>query len=98
MREQWRRQTPLLALDAQTVADLVRPASRASVRCFRTVSGGLVNTNFEVTLDGPPWRVLLRLYQRDLSHARKEAALADRLAKRIPVPRFLHFAEDNPAT
>jgi aminoglycoside phosphotransferase (APT) family kinase protein len=85
-------------VDARAVAALVRPASRAAVRCFRPISGGLVNTNLEVMLDGPPRRVLLRLYQRDPSHARKEAALARRLAGRVPVARFLHFGESNPVT
>jgi aminoglycoside phosphotransferase (APT) family kinase protein len=95
MRKGWQRAEQEQVLDAGEVARLVRAAlPRASVNGFRSVPGGLSNTNFEVTLSGPCSRVLLRLYQRDPAQARKEAALSTRvLSEGVPAARFLHLGE-----
>jgi aminoglycoside phosphotransferase (APT) family kinase protein len=42
--------------------------------------------------------VLLRLYQRDPSAARKEYALNSLTSADLPAPRFLHLSESNPVT
>ncbi|HEY6434467.1 MAG TPA: aminoglycoside phosphotransferase family protein [Acetobacteraceae bacterium] len=70
----------------------------AHVVSVERVSGGLVHSNLRLTLDRPPGRVLLRLFQRDPQRARKEAALAALLEGRVPIARFLHFADSNPIT
>ena len=57
--------------------------------------GGLANTNIRLTMDGPPDDVVLRLYQRDPRQIRKEAALAARLDRLVPVARFLHVGTDS---
>lgn len=100
MREAWRRGQPEFELDASAIAALVAPAvPGASVLEFRPATGGLANTNVEVTLSTPPGRVLLRLYQRDPRQAGKEAAIHALAARQgIPVARFLHFAETNALT
>ncbi len=70
----------------------------AHVVSVERVNGGLVHTNLRLTLDRAPGRVLLRLFQRDPRTARKEAALAALLQSRVPIARFLHFADNNPIT
>jgi aminoglycoside phosphotransferase (APT) family kinase protein len=62
------------------------------------VVGGLANTNVKVLIAGPPHRVLLRLYQRDLAQARKEAALHALVRNRVPTARFLYFSQANMVT
>ncbi len=99
MRHGWRRLSEWVDLTAAEVAALVRPAvGDARVVSIRPVSGGLVNTNLEVTLSNPPVRVLLRIFRRDPPQARKEAELDRLLVGRVPTAPFLHFAEANPVT
>lgn len=89
MRLGWTRAVPVLAPTANEVAAMVAAGlPDARVTGFAMLEGGLANTNLRVDLaDGT---VLLRLYQRDAAQARKEAALAERLAGHVPVPRYIH--------
>ncbi len=57
-----------------------------------------MHSNLRLTLDRPPGRVLLRLFQRDPRTARKEAALAGLLEGCVPIARLLYFADANPVT
>ncbi len=99
MRTEWQRKAVVLDLDAASVALLLRPvAGDARVLSVRPVTGGLVNTNLEVALSGPPGRVLLRLFQRTTPQARIEVAIDRLIAGRVPTARFLHFAETNAVT
>ena len=99
MKRNWPRQQPLVALDAAGAQRLLRPLyPDAEVEAVTPLAGGLINTNLRVTLAGRPKPLLLRLYQREAGLARKEAAIADALAGRLPVARFLLVADDNPVT
>jgi aminoglycoside phosphotransferase (APT) family kinase protein len=95
MREGWQRGEGELTLDAAEVGRLVSEAiPKASVTAFRPAVGGLSNTNIEVELAQAPFRVLLRLYQRDRAAAQREAALSALVLKRaVPAPRFLHIGD-----
>lgn len=94
MREDWPRGVPAVEVDLLTAAARLRPiVGDRKVESVTPTGGGLSNSNFDVRLDGQPERVLLRLFQNGLASARKEAALALRLAGQVPVARFLHFAE-----
>jgi aminoglycoside phosphotransferase (APT) family kinase protein len=94
MRRHWPRATPAIELGRVGAAKLLHPViGEADILDVAPVPGGLSNSNFEVALGGAPRRVLLRLYQNRLTPARKEAALARRLAGRAPIARFLHFSE-----
>jgi aminoglycoside phosphotransferase (APT) family kinase protein len=99
MRQEWQRPTAEVGLDNDAVAELVRPAlPDTPVTGFEMVVGGLANTNVKVLIAGPPHRVLLRLYQRDLAQARKEAALHALVRHRVPTARFLYFSQANMVT
>src|SRR5947209_6040291 len=99
MKSDWPRAVPPIAVDAGAAATLIRPALRhAQVVRVAPAAGGLANTNLEVELGGPPHRVLLRLYQCEAARACKEAALARLLAGKLPVARFIYFAESNDLT
>jgi aminoglycoside phosphotransferase (APT) family kinase protein len=90
MRQRWTRPVPALTPLPDAVAQMVRAGlPDARVTGFAALDGGLANTNLRVELESG--RVLLRLYQRDPSQARKEAALARRLDGIVPVPRVLHL-------
>jgi aminoglycoside phosphotransferase (APT) family kinase protein len=76
---------------------LLRPAlGEVPVLSVHRVGGGLVNTNVRVELTGEPGRVLLRLYQREMQQAHKEAAIDKLVGGTVPTARFLYFAPDNP--
>ncbi len=99
MRARWRRFRPEVAVDRAMVTAIFHEAlAGADVVGFAPVSGGLANTNIEVTLAGPPGRVILRIYQRDPAQAAKEVALAEFLQGRAPAPAILHFTPSNVVT
>ena len=92
LRRRWKRPVPALTPSAAEIAAMVRAGlPDANVAGFAMLEGGLANTNIRVDLAGG--RVLLRLYQRDPAQAEKEAAIARRLAGRVPVPRFVHLGD-----
>jgi len=94
MRRHWPRGTPAVALGRAGAAALLHPViGDADILSVRPARGGLSNSNFDVVLGGAPKRLLLRLYQNGLTPARKEAALARRLAAQVPMAQFLHFAD-----
>jgi len=90
-RERWTRTTPVLTLDADEAAELLRPAlGEVSIAGIEPLGGGHSNTNVRVRLDGAPRNVVLRLYQRDPVQMHKEAAIARLVAGRVPAPAYLH--------
>jgi aminoglycoside phosphotransferase (APT) family kinase protein len=98
-REEWVRKADWVDLSDAEIAALLRPAfGPVRVVAAARVRGGLVNTNLRVTLDGPPGRVLLRIFQRDPVQARKEAAIDGLIAGNVPTARFLYFSPTNPIT
>jgi len=107
MRERWGRGAEALALTPSELTTLVQPAFPGqSVVANDLTSGGLVNTNVRLELSEHRRPVLLRLYTRDPDLdaapmpdvAAKEAALHRLLAPKLPVPRVIFAAPDNPIT
>ena len=99
MREGWERSTPELDIDRATMGTLIQPAfPGAAVTADERMTGGRANANYRLEIDGHNRPVLLRLCLRDAASAPKEAALAKRLADRVPVARLIHYADSNPAT
>ncbi len=93
MRERWTRGEPTLALTREQVATLL---PRHTVLAVTPTTGGLANTNLRVdTTSGP---VHLRLWTRDPTQAAKELALRTLVADRVPLPRLIEAAPDNPIT
>src|SRR5438105_15036284 len=107
MRERWGRGAETIALTPLELTTRVQPAFPGqSVVATDLTSGGLVNTNIRLELSVHQGPVLLRLYSRD-PHldaapmpdiAAKEAALHRLLAPKLPVPRLIFAAPDNPIT
>ena len=94
MRERWTRTAPILNVGTEEAAALIRPALGAvHVRDVEPIAGGHSNTNLLVSIDQPPYFIVLRLYQRDPAQARKEAAICALVAPTVPVPRYLHLGE-----
>jgi aminoglycoside phosphotransferase (APT) family kinase protein len=94
LRAGWPREAPALTPTEAEIASIigeVLPGCR--VRGVRPLAGGLVNTNVEVEIDRPPWRVALRLYQRGRAMAEKEMAIARLLADRVPHVEVLGSGE-----
>jgi aminoglycoside phosphotransferase (APT) family kinase protein len=99
MRQGWERNRAELALDRAEVEKLLDPAfPAAAVLRVEPVRGGLVNTNFKITLAGRSEPLLLRLYQREGDHGQKEIALLRQLAPGVPVPALLYAARSNPVS
>src|SRR5215471_11510554 len=93
MRDRWRRASPAIALDLSQITLLLRPAfAEACAIASEPVGGGLANTNIKVAVSNRAEPVMLRLYQRGVRDAAKEAALLRKLAGRVPVPRLRHFS------
>lgn len=92
LRSGWKRTVPELTPTLPEAAALVaRALPQARVLAVAPLSGGLSNTNLEVTLDRPPHRVVLRLAQHDVAQAGKEAALPALLLSRgVAAARVLH--------
>jgi aminoglycoside phosphotransferase (APT) family kinase protein len=100
VREKWLRVGAEIKLDIDDVTRLVQAGlPEAKVARHQPALGGRSNTNIVVELAGPPHRVVLRLYQRDPSQARKEAALDKLLVERkAPVAPMLYFDDTNPVS
>ena len=99
MREGWERSTPEPDIDRATMGTLIQPAfPGAAVTADERMTGGRANANYRLEIDGHDRPVLLRLCLRDAASAPKEAALAKRLADRVPVARLIHYADSSPAT
>lgn len=97
MRENWQRGEPEIPLGRDDAERLLRDAfPGACVVSLVPLPGGLINSNFAVTLNGPPHRVLLRLIQRETQEARREAALIRLMQGRVPTPHLLYFAASDP--
>jgi aminoglycoside phosphotransferase (APT) family kinase protein len=98
MKEDWPRQMPAIALDAEAITRLMSPLlPRQQISSVAPVGGGLTNTNYKITFNHHE-AVLLRLYQRGVAAARKELAVTRLIASRVPVLKYRYFAESNDIT
>lgn len=92
MRERWTRTAPVLQLGANEAARLLAPVfDTVQVVATEPISGGHSNTNIRAQM--PDRSVVLRLYQRDPTQARKEAALSKLVAGRVPAPHYFYVGE-----
>lgn len=95
MQDGWSRRNVHLTLDAAALEGLLRPALGAcAVTGFEPLSGGLVNTNYRVTLAGREEPMVVRIYTRDPAACAVEAAIVRLVADSVPVPRLLYTACD----
>ena len=106
LRARWGRADRPLDLSLAELTILVQPAfPEQHVVDAEPTHGGLANTNIRLQLDRYPRPVLLRLSTRRAERSydvppsvAKESALHRLLAPRLPVPRVLFEAPDNPIT
>lgn len=95
MQSEWERRHAVLALDDATLAHLLQPAfPGCRVVAAAPLSGGLVNTNYRVTLDGLDDPVVLRVYVRDPTVCRTELDVYRLVAPTVPVPELLYADPD----
>ncbi len=91
MQEGWGRRFALLTLDADTLEALLEPVSAGhSIVSAEPLGGGLVNTNYKVTLAGWADSLVVRLYTRDPSACRIEFDIFQLAHERIPMPEVLY--------
>jgi fructokinase len=94
----WDRAATSPTPDVATVRRLLAPWPHATqIIGVGRLDGGFQNRNIALTLDGPPRRAVLRLYDSDAAACVKEAALLARLRKQgpeVPVPRVFYAQTD----
>ena len=87
----WDRREPLLVVEPATIARLLAPHwPSAIVTSAAPVAGGLVNSNYRVTLAGRADPILVRFYARDPQACARETALLRLVAGVVPVPETLY--------
>jgi aminoglycoside phosphotransferase (APT) family kinase protein len=97
MREKWNRGTALLELELDQLTGLIQhafPRDRAVAAEF--AEGGLANTNIKVRLQNHAQPILVRIFVRDPSAARKENAILHLIRQRdvpVPVPKVFDLIE-----
>lgn len=92
----WTRRTPAIPLSIGAITRMLDPwLAGREVASAELMSGGLVNRNFLLRLDGRPRECVLRIYDRDPSMCAKEVAVLALIGREVPVPRVL-FVEDAP--
>ena len=92
----WNRPTPAVPLSIGVITQMLEPwLAGREVMSAELMSGGLVNRNFLLRLDGRPLECVLRVYDRDPSTCAKEFAVLGLIGREVPVPRVL-YVEDAP--
>jgi len=92
----WTRPTPAVPLSISAITHMLDPwLAGREVMSADLMSGGLVNRNFLLRLDGRPRECVLRVYDRDPTTCAKEVAVLGLIGREVPVPRVL-FVEDAP--
>jgi aminoglycoside phosphotransferase (APT) family kinase protein len=95
MQEGWGRRYPLLTLDTDALSALLEPvAAGHAIISAEAVAGGLVNTNYQVAVDGWSDSLVVRLYTRDLSACRLELDIYQLAHDRVPIPEVLYADPD----
>jgi aminoglycoside phosphotransferase (APT) family kinase protein len=99
LRENWGGSQDDVDISLADLSTIVQPAFPGrTVDEAMMARGGLANTNIWLRVSGRDEPVLLRLFVRDPKQASKEVAINRTVAGVCPVPRFFHFATDNPVT
>lgn len=95
MQSDWERRHALLTLDEATLAHLLQPAFPGHrIVMAEPLAGGLVNTNYRVTLDGLDDPVVLRVYTREAAACRRELDLYALVSPTVPVPDLFYADPD----
>jgi aminoglycoside phosphotransferase (APT) family kinase protein len=95
MQEGWGRRYALLELDTETLARLLEPVAQGRTLVLaEPISGGLVNTNYRITLSGSQDTLILRLYTRDPSACRLELDIYQLTHRKVPMAEVLYADPD----
>jgi aminoglycoside phosphotransferase (APT) family kinase protein len=91
----WVQLQPRRILPAALAERIVRTElPRARVASFELIESGLRNSNFRIDLDAPPHRLVLRVYEQDISLCAKELDLLRLVRGTVPVPEVIHAAPE----
>ena len=89
MQEGWGRRYALLELDTETLTDMLEPVAQGhAILQAEPIAGGLVNTNYRITLSGWEDKLIVRLYTRDPSACRLELDIYQLAHQRCPWRTF----------
>jgi aminoglycoside phosphotransferase (APT) family kinase protein len=90
VQQGWERSVPFLHLDRPELEARLRQAMPdARVLAFEPIAQGLRNSSYRVVVAGRGRPVVARFFTADPTACRKEAALAQLLDSRVPIPRVL---------
>ncbi len=96
MRKDWIRATPVLELSRRQLDELIAPAFPGQrVVEEQYTEGGLANTTISLRLSPIDTTVLLRIFTRDPSQAKKEYALSKLVKPVVPTPQVIYFSQSN---
>jgi aminoglycoside phosphotransferase (APT) family kinase protein len=88
----WERSTPIVSLDAGTLARIAEAALPGQrLVSANPISGGLANTNYLLHMSGSIGPAVLRVYTRDPEACAREAAVLATVDESIPSPQVLYF-------
>jgi aminoglycoside phosphotransferase (APT) family kinase protein len=95
MQEGWGRRYALLELDTEILTRLLEPVARGhAIVLAEPIPGGLVNTNYRVTLSGWEDTLIVRLYTRDRAACRLELDIYQLAHLRVPMAEVLYADPD----
>ena len=95
MQEGWGRRYALLELDTETLTRLLDPVAHGhAIVLAEPIAGGLVNTNYRITLSGLEDSLIVRLYTRDLSACRLELDIYQLAHRGVPMAEVLYADPD----
>ncbi|HLQ30869.1 MAG TPA: aminoglycoside phosphotransferase family protein [Ktedonobacteraceae bacterium] len=91
MQDGWERRHQFITLDIPTITDMLRPVLPGKKVVSATpLDGGLVNTNYKLSIAGLDEAYVLRIYARDHQACRKEVDIFRLVHDRVPVPEVLY--------
>lgn len=91
MQDGWQRRQAHLALDTAELAELLAPAFPGrAVLAASPLAGGLVNTNYRVTVAGRAADIVVRVYTRDPAACQIEYDVLRRVLGNVPAPEVLY--------
>lgn len=91
MKENWERLHPSRRLDQPTLTCLIQSALPGrDVIAFELLRGGLANTNYKIEVSGLHRSLVVRVYERDGSAARKEIEIYRLIDGTVPLPEVLY--------
>lgn len=89
----WERSKTHAELDVATTIKLLAPIIADPIEQLILLSNGCANTHYKVTFKNSRPPVVIRIYLRDQSAARREMAIQKLVADKIPVPQ-IYYTDD----